>query len=66
MYIPGKLFFSVLVSELMKAYTLIIGGKSEDELLKWANDKVSEDLRAKTLKDQKLNSNFLKKMCNLL
>jgi len=45
-----------LVWQLMRAHTLkIIGEKSEEELIKWANSKVSEGRRIKSLKEKKLN-----------
>ena len=40
----------------MKAHTLsIIGEKSEEELIQWANTKVSEARKIKSLKEKKLN-----------
>ena len=40
----------------MRAHTLkIIGEKSEEELISWANEKISEGRRIKSLKDKKLN-----------
>jgi len=45
-----------IVWQLMKAYTLKdIGEKSEEELITWANSKVSEGRRIKSLKEKKLN-----------
>ena len=45
-----------IVWQLMKAHTLsIIGEKSEEELIQWANHKVPEERRIKSLKEKKLN-----------
>ena len=45
-----------IVWQLMKAHTLsIIGEKSEEELIQWANTKVSEARKIKSLKEKKLN-----------
>ena len=45
-----------IVWQLMRAHTLkIIGEKSEEELIAWANGKISEGKRIKSLKDKKLN-----------
>jgi hypothetical protein len=45
-----------IVWQLMRAHTLkIIGEKSEEELISWANEKISEGRRIKSLKDKKLN-----------
>ena len=45
-----------IVWQLMRAHTLkIIGEKSEEELIAWANSKVSEGRQIKSLKDRKLN-----------
>ena len=45
-----------VVWQIMRAHTLkVVGGKSEEELIKWANSKVSEGRRIKSLKEKKLN-----------
>ena len=45
-----------IVWQFMKAYTLsMIGEKSEEELIAWANTKVSEERKIKSLKEKKLN-----------
>ena len=45
-----------IVWQLMRAHTLkVIGEKSEEELIAWANTKVSEKRRIKSLKEKKLN-----------
>jgi hypothetical protein len=45
-----------IVWQLMRAHTLkIIGEKSEEELISWANSRVSEGRRIKSLKEKKLN-----------
>jgi len=45
-----------IVWQVMRAHTLKdIGEKSEEELIKWANSKVSEGRRIKSLKEKKLN-----------
>ena len=45
-----------IVWQLMKAHTLkIIGEKSEADLINWANSKVPENRRIKSLKEKKLN-----------
>ena len=45
-----------IVWQLMKAHTLkIIGEKSEEDLIAWANGKVSDARKIKSLKDKKLN-----------
>lgn len=50
-----------IVWQLMKHHTLqVLGGKTEDDLLKWANEIVNKDPKIKTLKDKSLaNSLFL-------
>ena len=45
-----------IVWQLMRAHTLkVIGERSEEELIAWANEKVSEGRRIKNLKEKKLN-----------
>ena len=45
-----------IVWQLMKAHTLkVIGEKSEDELIKWANGRVSANRKIKSLKEKKLS-----------
>ena len=45
-----------LVWQLMKAHTLkVIGEKSEEDLIAWANSKVSDARKIKSLKDKKIN-----------
>ena len=45
-----------IVWQLMRAHTLkIIGEKSEEDLIAWANGKVSEGRQIKSLKEKKLN-----------
>jgi hypothetical protein len=45
-----------IVWQLMKAHTLsIIGEKSEEELIQWANSKVPDERKIKSLKEKKLN-----------
>ena len=45
-----------IVWQLMRAHTLkVIGEKSEEELIAWANSKVPEARRIKSLKEKKLN-----------
>ena len=45
-----------IVWQLMRAHTLkIIGEKSEEELIQWANSKVPENRKIKSLKEKKLN-----------
>ena len=45
-----------IVWQLMRAHTLkVIGERSEEELIAWANEKVSKDRRIKNLKEKKLN-----------
>ena len=40
----------------MRAHTLkVIGERSEEELIAWANEKVSKDRKIKNLKEKKLN-----------
>ena len=42
-----------VVWQIMRAHTLkVVGGKSEEELIKWANSKVSEGRRIKSLKEK--------------
>ena len=44
-----------IVWQLMRAHTLkIIGEKSEEELIEWANSKIPEERRIKNLKEKKL------------
>ena len=52
--VPG--FILAIVWQLMRAHTLkVIGERSEEELIAWANEKVSQDRRIKNLKEKKLN-----------
>ena len=45
-----------IVWQLMRAHTLkVIGERSEEELIAWANEKVSEGRRIKNLKEKKLS-----------
>ena len=45
-----------IVWQLMRAHTLkIIGEKSEEDLISWANGRVSEGRKIKSLKEKKLN-----------
>ena len=51
----SKKHILAIVWQLMRAHTLkIIGEKSEEELIDWANGLIPEDRRIKNLKDKKL------------
>ena len=51
----SKKHILAIVWQLMRAHTLkIIGEKSEEELIEWANSKIPEDKRIKNLKEKKL------------
>lgn len=46
-----------IVWQLMRAHSLqIIGDKTEDELMKWANERVSPEYQVANLKDKKLST----------
>ena len=52
----SKKHILAIVWQLMRAHTLkVIGERSEEELIAWANEKVSQDRRIKNLKEKKLN-----------
>ena len=45
--------------QMMKMYSLkIIGNKTEDDLVKWGNEKVEEKFRIKNLKDKKIGNSL--------
>ena len=51
----SKKHILAIVWQLMRAHTLkIIGEKSEEELIEWANSKIPEERRIKNLKEKKL------------
>ena len=52
----NKKHILAIVCQLMRAHTLkIIGEKTEEELIEWANSKVSDERKIKSLKEKKLN-----------
>ena len=54
-----KKYILSIVWQMMKMHSLqIIGNKSEDDLIKWGNEKVEEKFRIKNLKDKKLGNSL--------
>ena len=55
----NKKYILAIVWQLMKAHSLqVIGGKTEEELLAWGNEKVEEKYRVKSLKDKSLGNSL--------
>ena len=54
-----KKYILSIVWQMMKMHSLqIIGNKTEDDLVKWGNEKVDENIRIKNLKDKKLGNSL--------
>jgi len=50
----NKKYILAIVWQMMRAHSLqVIGGKTEEELITWGNERVDENLRVKSLKDKK-------------
>ena len=55
----NKKYILAIVWQLMKAHSLqVIGGKTEEELLNWGNEKVEEKYKVKSLKDKSLGNSL--------
>ena len=55
----NKKYILAIVWQMMKAHSLqVIGGKTEEELIAWGNEKVDDDLKVKSLKDKKLGNSL--------
>jgi plastin-1 len=54
-----KKYVLSLVWQMMKMHSLqIIGDKTENDLVKWGNEKVNDNLRIKNLRDKKLSNSL--------
>ena len=54
-----KKFILSIAWQMMKMHSLqIIGGKTENDLVKWGNEKVDENIRINNLKDKKLSNSL--------
>jgi plastin-1 len=64
----NKKYILAIVWQLMRAHTLtVIGNKTEDDLLKWANEVVGKDPHATSFKDKSLkNSLFFINIMNAI
>ena len=57
--VGNKKYILAIVWQMMKAHSLqVIGGKTEEELIAWGNEKVDDDLKVKSLKDKKLGNSL--------
>ena len=55
----NKKYILAIVWQMMRAHSLqVIGGKTEEELITWGNERVDENLRVKSLKDKKLGNSL--------
>ena len=61
----NKKYILAIVWQIMRAHTLqVIGGKTEEELVSWGNERVSEEYRISNLKSKSLsNSLFFIDIC---
>jgi hypothetical protein len=61
----NKKYILAIVWQIMRAHTLqVIGGKTEEELVSWGNERVSEEYRITNLKSKSLsNSLFFIDIC---
>ena len=55
----NKKYILAIVWQMMREHSLqVIGGKSEEELITWGNERVDENLRVKSLKDKRLGNSL--------
>ena len=55
----NKKYILAIVWQMMRAHSLqVIGNKTEEELIAWGNERVSDDLKVKSLKDKKLGNSL--------
>ena len=53
----NKKYILAIVWQMMRAHSLqVVGGKTEEELISWGNERVDENLRVQSLKDKKLGN----------
>ena len=55
----NKKYILAIVWQMMREHSLqVIGGKTEEELITWGNERVDESLRVKSLKDKRLGNSL--------
>ena len=55
----NKKYILAIVWQMMRAHSLqVVGGKTEEELISWGNERVDENLRVQSLKDKKLGNSL--------
>ena len=55
----NKKYILAIVWQMMREHSLqVIGGKTEEELITWGNERVDENLRVKSLKDKRLGNSL--------
>jgi len=55
----NKKYILAIVWQMMRAHSLqVIGGKTEEELISWGNERVDDNLKVKSLKDKKLGNSL--------
>jgi plastin-1 len=55
----NKKYILAIVWQLMRAHTLqVVGNKTEDDLVKWANGMINKDVQIGSFKDKKLKSSL--------
>ena len=55
----NKKYILAIVWQMMREHSLqVIGGKTEEELISWGNERVDDDLKVKSLKDKKLGNSL--------
>ena len=55
----NKKYILAIVWQMMRQHSLqVIGGKTEEELITWGNERVDDDLKVKSLKDKKLGNSL--------
>ena len=55
----NKKYILAIVWQMMRDHSLqVVGGKTEEELISWGNERVDESLRVQSLKDKKLGNSL--------
>ena len=55
----NKKYILAIVWQMMREHSLqVIGNKTEDDLIKWGNEKVEDEFKIKSLKDKKLGNSL--------
>ena len=55
----NKKYILAIVWQMMRDHSLqVIGNKTEEDLIKWGNERVDDDLKVKSLKDKKLGNSL--------